>query len=272
MSLRYVSCFLSLLKCIGGRSMMGSVKRKIRSDGEAMTAIALAGGRSRRMRADKAGLVVGDRTLLGHVLSQLEPYFEEILVSVSPRQATGLEALSGSKPSGRTKHAAACRRPRPGVVEDEIPGLGPLGGILSGLKAAANEACAVVACDIPDIDIPLLRSLARAAGDADIAVPVGPAGHFEPLFAVYRKPVVPEIEALLRNGERSILPLFGRCRTVVVRLEDATWLRNLNTREDYRSYLRTLTKRQTGRTEEGSRVLGRINRKKRTDSALSKKR
>jgi hypothetical protein len=74
---------------------------------------------------------------------------------------------------------------------------------------------------------------------------------------------------LLRNGERSILPLFGRCRTVVVRLEDATWLRNLNTREDYRSYLRSLTGRQSGRTEEGPRVSG---RKKRTDSALSKKR
>jgi molybdopterin-guanine dinucleotide biosynthesis protein A len=250
--------------------MMGSVKRKIRCGGKPMTAIVLAGGRGRRMKADKAGLAVGGRTLLEHVLSQLEPNFEEILVSVSPGQATGPEALSGRKPSGRAKHAAVCRGPRPGVVEDEIPGLGPLGGILSGVKAAAYDACAVVACDIPDIDVPLLRSLARAAGDADIAVPVGPAGHFEPLFAVYRKSVVPEIEVLLRNGERSILPLFGRCRTVVVRLEDATWLRNLNTREDYRSYLRSLTGRQPGRTEEGPRMMGRINRKKRTDSALSK--
>ena len=232
--------------------MMGSVKRKIRSRGKPMTAIVLAGGRGRRMKADKARLAVGDRTLLEHVLSQLEPNFAEILVSVSPGQKICFA-------SGRT-------------VEDKTPGLGPLGGILSGLKAAANEASAVVACDIPDVHVPLLRSLARAAGDADIAVPVGPAGHFEPLFAVYRKSVVPEIEALLRNGERSIIPLFGRCRTVVVRLEDATWLRNLNTREDYRSYIRTLTRtltdRQTGRTEEGPRVSG---RKKRTDPALSKK-
>lgn len=226
--------------------MMGSVKRKIRCNGEPMTAIVLAGGRGRRMNADKAWLAVGGRTLLEHVLRQLEPSFEEILVSVSPGQATGLEALSRRKPSGRAKHVAACRGPRPRVVEDEVPGLGPLGGILAGLKAAENDACAIVACDIPDIDIPLLRSLARVAGDADIAVPIGPAGHFEPLFAVYRKSVVPEIEALLRNGERSILPLFGRCRTVVVRLEDATWLRNLNTRADYESYILSRTARQPG--------------------------
>ena len=252
--------------------MMGTVKRKIRCGGKPMTAIVLAGGRGRRMKADKAGLAVGNRTLLEHVLSQLEPYFEEILVSVSPGQTTGLEALSGRKPSGRAKRAAACRGPRPGVVEDEIPGLGPLGGILTGLKAATNDACAVVACDIPDIDVPLLRSLARAARDAEIAVPVGPAGHFEPLFAVYRKSVVPEIEALLRNDERSIFPLYSRCRTATVPLEDATWLRNLNTRADYRSYLRSLTERQAGRIKEGPQVSGRINRIKKTGPALPKKR
>lgn len=191
-----------------------------------MTAIVLAGGRGRRMKADKAGLAVGGRTLLEHVLGQLEPHFAEILISVSPGQKVRFAA-------GRT-------------VEDGIPGQGPLGGILAGLKAAANDASAVVACDIPDVNIPLLRSLARAAGDAGIAVPVGPAGHFEPLFAVYRKSIVPDVEALLRAGTRSILPLFGRCRTTVVRIEDTAWLRNLNTRGDYESYIRSLAARQAG--------------------------
>jgi len=209
--------------------MMGSVKRKIRCGGKPMTAIVLAGGRGLRMKTDKAGLAVGDRTLLEHVLSQLEPYFEEILVSVSPGQKTRFA-------SGRT-------------VEDGTPGQGPLGGILAGLKAATNDASAVVACDIPDINIPLLRSLARAAGDSEIAVPVGPAGHFEPLFAVYRKSSVPEIETLLQSGERSILPLFGRCRTTVLRLEDAAWLRNLNTRADYESYLRSIAGGKAGPSE-----------------------
>jgi len=209
--------------------MMDTVKRKIRCGGKPMTAIVLAGGRGLRMKADKAGLAVGDRTLLEHVLSQLEPYFEEILVSVSPVQKIRFA-------SGRT-------------VEDGTPGQGPLGGILAGLKAAANDASAVVACDIPEINVPLLRSLARAADDSEIAVPVGPAGHFEPLFAVYRKSAIPEIETLLQSGERSILPLFGRCRTTVLRLEDAAWLRNLNTRADYESYLRSIAGGKAGPSE-----------------------
>ena len=218
--------------------MMGSVKRKVRCGGKPMTAIVLAGGRGLRMKADKARLAVGDRTLLEHVLWQLVPCFEEILVSVSKGQNVGLK-----------------RRPRPGesprirIIDDDIPGQGPLGGILAGLKAAANDASAVVACDIPEINVPLLRSLTRAAGDSEIAVPVGPAGHFEPLFAVYRKSAIPEIETLLQAGERSILPLFGRCRTTVLRLEDAAWLRNLNTRADYESYIRSIAGGKAGPSE-----------------------
>jgi len=112
-----------------------------------MTAIVLAGGRGRRMKADKAGLAVGGRTLLEHVLDQLEPYFEDLLISVSGGQRT--------KPAfGGVSFT---------TVKDETPGLGPLGGILSGLRAAMNDACVVLACDIPDIDVPMLRALARAA-------------------------------------------------------------------------------------------------------------
>jgi len=187
-----------------------------------MTAIVLAGGRGRRMRADKAGLDVAGRTLLEHVLAQVEPLFDEVLVSVSPGQPLSVA------PS------------RVRLVEDERPGLGPLAGILAGLKAARNEACMAVACDIPDIDVPLLRALAGATCGSEITVPVGPAGLYEPLFALYRRSIVPRIETLLAAGERSILPLFDRCRTVVVGFEDAGRVRNLNTRADYESYLRSI--------------------------------
>jgi len=224
--------------------MMGTVKKRIRCSGKEMTAIVLAGGRGRRMKADKARLAVGGRTLLEHVLGQLKPYFGEILVSVSRGQKAELPAGSGSRAKAEKRGAAAGGSTSFGVAVDEVPDLGPLGGILAGLKAATNDACAVVACDIPDIDVPLLRSLARAASEADIAVPAGPAGHYEPLFAVYRRVIVPEIEALLRSGERSIIPLFGRCRTAALRFEDAGRLRNLNTRAEYQDYLKTLDRKR----------------------------
>ena len=229
--------------------MMGGVKRKIRCGGRPMTAVVLAGGCSRRMKADKAGLLIGERTLLEHVVAQIVPNVDEVMISTSPGQKLGPEITSQKPGGGVRASGAAAVAARIRFVEDDTPGLGPLGGILSGLKAAANEACAVIACDIPDIDIPLLRSLSRAAGDAEIAVPIGPSGLYEPLFAVYRKSVVPKIEGLLGGGERSILPLFDLCRTASVPLADPGRIRNLNTRADYEAYLSSVP----GRTAGGSR-------------------
>ncbi|MBM3306267.1 MAG: molybdenum cofactor guanylyltransferase, partial [Candidatus Aminicenantes bacterium] len=183
-------------------------------------------------------------------LAQLEPHFDEVLVSVSPgqgvgtaktrRKPAGTRRKEPAKDDGRSRSATRRENRSPRVIVDEVPGLGPLGGIIAGLKAAANDACAVVACDIPDIDIPLLRSLAGAAASAEIAVPRDPEGRYEPLFAVYRRPIVPAVEALLRSGERSVLPLYDLCRTSVVDLEAGRRLTNLNTRADYQNYLKSL--------------------------------
>jgi len=220
--------------------MMGGMNRKIRCGGRPMTAIVLAGGRGRRMNADKTRLDVGGKTLLEHILAQVEPYFDEILISISPGQDPRplLSARSSRprRPASPSRSAASPIR----VVTDEIPRLGPIGGLLAGLKAAKNDACLVVACDIPEVPAPLLRSLARAAGDAEIAVAVDPAGHYEPLFAVYRRSIIPAIDSLLKTGELSLLPLYNSCRTAVVRLDDKRRLRNLNTRADFESYIRSI--------------------------------
>ena len=207
--------------------MMGAMTTRIRCGGKPMTAIVLAGGRGRRMRADKAGLDVGGRTLLEHVLAQIGPVFDEILVSVSKGQSFGLPRRAEGQTGLR-------------LVTDDVPGQGPIAGVLAGLKAARNDACMVIACDIPDIDLPLLRSLARRAKDAEIAVPVNPSGLYEPLFAAYRRSIAPKIESLLARGERSLLPLLESRRTAIVRFEKAGRIRNLNTREDYEAYIQSI--------------------------------
>ena len=221
--------------------MIGAMTRKIRCGGRPMTAIVLAGGHSRRMKADKAALDVGGRTLLEHALGRIAPHFDEVLVSVSPGQKLTFPAgaTKQRRPRSETRSGGSPSAPR--FIEDETPGLGPLGGLLSGLRAAAYEACAVIACDIPDVDVAFLRSLARAAEHFEIAVPIGPSGLHEPLFAVYRKSIIPEIESLLGTGERSILPLYKTCRTAVVLFEDPGRFRNLNTRADYEAYLSSIT-------------------------------
>jgi molybdopterin-guanine dinucleotide biosynthesis protein A len=231
---------------------MRGMKRGLRCGGKPMTAIVLAGGRSRRMKADKAALPVPGGTLLGRVLGQVAPHFDEVLISVSPGQEIDVGRARIGGTSARRGHARAEgkgrlssrageeRRTKLRIVVDGVGGQGPMAGILAGLRAAANDACVVVACDIPNVPFPFLRTLARAAANAEIAVPMTASGKHEPLLAVYSKAVIPRIEELLRAGEHSLIMLFGRCRTAFVPIGDPDWLWNLNTRRDYEKYLEAL--------------------------------
>ncbi len=172
------------------------------------------------MRTDKARLPLPGGTLAGSVLAQVDGLFDEILVSISRAQA-------GTFPGRRT-------------VVDDVEGQGPMAGILAGLKAARNETCAVLACDIPEVDTKLMASLVRKAEGHDIAVPVTPEGLLEPLFAVYTRGLIPLMEGSLRAGEYSLLPLIESARTLKVKLGLKSRLRNLNTPEDYEAYLASL--------------------------------
>ncbi len=192
--------------------------------------IILAGGRSRRMKRDKASLPVPGATLLEHVLFQVEGYFDEILISLSPGQRI---SLSGKK-------LATGRRPAYRRVEDAVSGQGPMAGILAGLKAASHEVCAVIACDIPDIHLGLLRRLVRKAETFEAAVPVASTGLVEPLFAVYRRSVRSKMQKLLSSGQRSLLAFLDSACTCRLPMGRKADLKNLNTPRDYRSFLNRL--------------------------------
>jgi len=172
------------------------------------------------MKKIKALLPAPDRPLIERILAQIGGRFNEVLISVS---------------KGQSLPGLPYRR-----IEDEKAGRGPIEGVRRGVQAAQNAAVAVIACDIPDIDVKFLARLVRAAAKHDIAVPVTAAGEFEPLFAVYRKSVLPALERLVASGDRSLIPLFTVCRTRTVPLGDSSWLKNLNTPEDYARFIRTL--------------------------------
>ena len=76
------------------------------------------------MGRDKAGLAVGGGTLLDHVLGRLSPVVDEVIV------AGGDAVPLGSKTR---------------AVADELPGRGPLAGMLAGFQAARTAHAWVVA-------------------------------------------------------------------------------------------------------------------------------
>lgn len=182
--------------------------------------IILAGGDSRRMNQDKALLPVKDGTLIEYVLQQLDGYFVDTLVSIS--ESDKFEFLNKK------------------LVVDEKQGYGPMMGIKSALSVSQHEKNFVIACDIPKIHFKLLDNLLSMGQNFDIVVPVSPSGRVEPLFAVYSKSILPQMERLLRENTHSLLPLFDQCKTDYIKLDSDSELKNLNTLEDYEAFLRQL--------------------------------
>lgn len=173
------------------------------------------------MGRDKASLPVGGATLLAHLVGRLAPTVDEVLVAGGVRQEI------------------------PGVrwIPDSLPGAGPLAGMAAGLRAAAGPAAWVLACDLPDVEPALGRLLFDALDAFDAAVP-RPQGRPEVTCAVYGCGLAPRIEALLSEGERSVLALLARSRVRYLEADEVRAVdpglrsfRNLNRPEDYALWL-----------------------------------
>ena len=145
-------------------------------------ALVLCGGRSRRMGTDKAALPFGDESLLQRVVRLVSPVVHEVWLVAREQQA--LPPLGAALP----------------VARDAASGLGPLAGIVAGLRAMRAERAFVVSCDSPLLEPRLVRHLLDLSRGYRAALP-RVAGHWVPTTAVYAKAILPEAEALLAGGE-----------------------------------------------------------------------
>ena len=180
-------------------------------------AIVLAGGRSTRMGTDKRFLDIDGLPLVEHVYRQLAGTFPEILLSVADESGPAF-------PFARR-------------VTDRHGDAGPMGGVASALEASVHETNFVTACDIPSIPIGFVQAMLRLSRHHQVVVPVDGSGRYEPLFAVYSKTVLPPLLRLLKNGERRIRMLYDLVDTCRVTLPAGTDIRNLNTKDDYLSFM-----------------------------------
>lgn len=189
-------------------------------DHETAAAIVLAGGKSTRIGTDKSLLPFMGKPLIQHIYEQIFPHFNEIIIAGGEH-----ESLSFLKARS---------------IPDEVPGQGPLRGIVSALAASRHNLNFVIACDIPWVNIGLLRRLLQETHEYDCVVPVTAEGHYEPLFAVYRKSALPAMRRALDEDKRRIVAAFPYCRVKTVSLSTIDVIANINTLNDY--YTLTVSK------------------------------
>lgn len=199
-----------------------------------MSGIILAGGLSSRMKgANKPLMEFGDTTMIGRIVDSLKSVFSEVLIV--------------------TKDEELYQNYDAEIVLDKFEHQGPLSGIHAGLEASKTEKNFIVSCDMPFLNLNLIRYMLNQSVE-DILVPrIG--DHLEPLHAVYSKQCLPKIEEAVRREKFKIIE-FWEWDNVDVKYIEQTEVEkfdpnlytffNINTRKDYRQALKILTKINKG--------------------------
>ena len=164
-----------------------------------MTAIILAGGKSSRLGRDKALERICGKYLVERVLDSLSQLGDDIIVvTAAPNQLSDLNVEK---------------------VLDTYPRTGAKVGLCTGINASLSFYSLVVACDMPFLNIDLLRYLLDSASGFDAVIPrIG--DKIEPLHAVYSKNCIPILEEQIRKGKLKISDLFDEINVRYVEAEE----------------------------------------------------
>ncbi len=226
-----------------------------------VSALILAGGKSRRMGRDKAFIEVDGEPMIARIIARLEPLSSDLIIVANDRDAYTPLGIK--------------------IVGDVYPDMGSLGGIYSGLQAAREEHGLAVACDMPFLNLDLLRYLSSLADDYDVVIPrasstSGKRPHasgngsrprlvlakdrdLHPLHAVYSKRCLPAMQAHVLAGDLRVVSFFEEVRMRVVEPAEVERFDpqhlsffNLNTPDD----LMTLRRLGAGRSNRESSTAG----------------
>ena len=153
-----------------------------------VSGVVLAGGKSSRYGSNKALAQIDGVPLIERVVGAMERVFENLIfITNTPDEYAHLGFP---------------------MYEDIIKGLGPIGGIYTGLTVMPDEAGFFVACDMPFLNRDLINYMVTERGNADAVVP-RIKGMVESLHALYCKGCLPSVKRLIDSKKYQVFRSFN---------------------------------------------------------------
>jgi molybdopterin-guanine dinucleotide biosynthesis protein A len=160
------------------------------------------------MGKDKAQLEYLGRPFIDHVIGTMSIAFADVVIAGG--------SYTGAAP----------------VLPDAVPGIGPLGGLLSAIRHADGRPVLVCPTDMPLVTVDLFTRLADPmVGSRSVRIATAPDGSTQPLCAVYGAGLEPLLTDYVGSGGRSVHGLLDLCAVELVEA-DAHTLTNVNTPQD----------------------------------------
>ena len=173
-----------------------------------MIATIQAGGRSSRMGADKAWVLIDGRPMIEHVLAAAQPVADHLAIVLNPANPH------------LTLYEELAARWSAEVLFDLHDYRGPLGGIETALqRSETDEAGLMLACDLPFVTTEFLQLLQaiHVSAASDLTVPWDAAGRPQMLAAIYAQACLAQVRAMLAANELKVQCLQQRVTTRPVR-------------------------------------------------------
>ena len=176
-------------------------------------AFVLAGGKSSRMGKDKGLLPLKGRPMISYVLKALNEMALPVRIIANQ---------SGYENFGYQ------------VLQDEIPGNGPLGGLYTAFQHTTADHVLLLGCDMPLVNSEALCMLLNSAGAAHITA-ASKEGQVNPLFAIYPKDFAGELKERMDRGDLKMSDFILKTSHILVTSigEKLPWaLQNINNKHE----------------------------------------
>ncbi len=179
-----------------------------------ITGVILAGGLSSRFGENKSLANFLGVPMIHRVARVMSAVFNDILLVTNTPEATADLGLRS--------------------VRDDIPGKGPLGGIVTAFDNTLNDRIFVAACDMPVLNALTIERIIAQGGSADAAVATHGEIH-EYLLALYSRRLLHRLRCCLSEDHLSLRDFCSHLSNVSwIPVEGDAWF-NVNTKKDLES-------------------------------------
>jgi molybdopterin-guanine dinucleotide biosynthesis protein A len=208
-----------------------------------LTGLVLAGGQASRMGGvDKGQQMLAGKALALHVVERLRPQVEQLLISAN-RNLDLYRAYGHPVVTDAGHHpGAAADSSGPNTTTASGAGLkfenlGPLAGILAGMRAAGTSHVLCVPCDVPYLPASLATALLAALRPGQtIAYAITGAPHGQarrhPACALLACSLADDLAAYLAGGGRKVGAWYARHNAAEAVFPDERAFYNVNSRQD----------------------------------------
>ena len=175
----------------------------------------LAGGRSTRMGTDKGLVELNGIPMIQHVINVVKNVSDQIFI------------ISNSEEYVKFNLQVIC---------DEIHEIGPLGGLITGLRNTTSKWNLFIGCDMPYINVEVISLLIKNKSDCHAIIPRH-HDQIEPLCALYHSAALPIFEKQVSFGNYKVHDAISKLNIVEIKVpsflfQDKNPFQNMNTPSD----------------------------------------